>query len=427
MKRFVFAIVFSLTALLPRASFAAGSPSSCSAPTLNEYYCTCSMSTATGPIYATATSTESCNTACAAYTDAAAWTFEQCSNSGGSLHVQRLGMGSVTATPSTGAQTSTTSTPPKADPLFPNLNVDIPGLNKSEFSVTNSGGSVKSNFLGVYIEAVYSWLIGAAALIAVTMMMIGGLQYAMARGKAAYIDKAKKRMTNAITGLILLLAAYDIAFLINPDLVVFHALEPRYVDAIAYVAESGDSSGDVSIGSPPEDVVCDSSSSIYEIATSMAGNVTYRLGGKGGDAPFRAESKKDSKGVSYSSYCPDGQLCLDCSGFVSYVAKCKGLSSAGESGGTAGIFSGSAAEKVVSCNAQAINGVNLQAGDLIGWPTVGDEYGHVFMYIGDGYIMDSRGGIGREPGRAVTKKSTTFACDNYMDTDHGLYVRRRSQ
>lgn len=93
-----------------------------------------------------------------------------------------------------------------------NLNVDV-------------GSLTEAGDIGEYIVAAYDWLIPAAALIAVTMMMIGGLQYAFARGKSGYIDKGKKRITNAIAGLVLLLSAYVIARLIDPRLVSFDALK----------------------------------------------------------------------------------------------------------------------------------------------------------------------------------------------------------
>ncbi len=76
-----------------------------------------------------------------------------------------------------------------------------------------------------YINVVYTWLLPAAALVAVVMMMIGGLQYTLARGKSKYIDKAKTRITNAITGMVLLLSAFVILNLIDPRLVSFDALK----------------------------------------------------------------------------------------------------------------------------------------------------------------------------------------------------------
>ncbi len=76
-----------------------------------------------------------------------------------------------------------------------------------------------------YINVVYTWLLPAASLVAVVMMMIGGLQYTLARGKPKYIDKAKTRITNAITGVVILLSIFVILNLIDPRLVSFDALK----------------------------------------------------------------------------------------------------------------------------------------------------------------------------------------------------------
>jgi Type IV secretion system pilin len=76
-----------------------------------------------------------------------------------------------------------------------------------------------------YINLVYTWMLPAASLVAVVMMMIGGLQYTLSRGKPKYIEKAKTRITNAITGMVILLSAFVILNLIDPRLVSFDALK----------------------------------------------------------------------------------------------------------------------------------------------------------------------------------------------------------
>ncbi len=324
---------------------------------------------------------------------------------------------------------------PKRDPIVPVLNVKIPGLcDMSEGGIcweglnttTTSDGTQHSNLLGFYVNAVYIYLIGAGALIATTMLMIAGIQYATARGDSKQVDHAKKRIGNAVAGIILLLLAYNIAFLINPATTTFEALSLKSIDPILYVNNSGDYSGAVDFSQvvKPGPVICDQSSSVYDIAKSMEGNVTYRLGGKGGPPPYPYDSKKDGSGVGYKTYCPEGQLCLDCSGYAAYLASCAGLSPAGESGGTTGIFA--SAEKVTSCTNDAVNGKTLNPGDMIGWSAMGTGYGHVFTYVGQGKISDSAGS-GRSPGRAVSMKDTTWACNNYMNEVHGLYVVRRAQ
>jgi len=55
----------------------------------------------------------------------------------------------------------------------PVLSVEIPGL---EFTPAfdSGGNAIVSNYIGEYIQAVYNWLIPAASLLAVVMLMIAG-------------------------------------------------------------------------------------------------------------------------------------------------------------------------------------------------------------------------------------------------------------
>ena len=135
-------------------------------------------------------------------------------------------------------------------PIFPCLNVPLPGLNqtrgtedimaaasretgynldtgiKKEKCTWNGiiSSRSESNLLGEYVKALYSYLLGAATVVALTFLMIGGVQYALSRGDTGMLGKAKDRIKNAITGLVLLLLAYNIAFLIDPGTVLFQPL-----------------------------------------------------------------------------------------------------------------------------------------------------------------------------------------------------------
>lgn len=129
-----------------------------------------------------------------------------------------------------GSTKSTTTTAENGskdkDFIIPVLNVKIPGFKEFTSPVKSQNGTYTTiNFLGEYINAIYGWALGAGALVAVVMMMLGGLQYVLSRGKAKYIEKAKKRITNAITGIVLLFAAYTIGFLIDPSTTTLQSLE----------------------------------------------------------------------------------------------------------------------------------------------------------------------------------------------------------
>ncbi len=134
------------------------------------------------------------------------------------------------------------------DYIVPDLLVPIPGFSNSsnennDFSIPTKsadGSQTSVNFIAEYINAVYGWILGAAALVAVVMMMLGGLQYVLARGKPKYIEKAKTRITNAITGIVLLLAAYNIAFLIDPRLTNLTEIGVTNVEGIEYFPPEGE-------------------------------------------------------------------------------------------------------------------------------------------------------------------------------------------
>ena len=116
----------------------------------------------------------------------------------------------------------------------PVLGIDIPGFNPELSDSYFGGGSFQSNVLGEYVRAVYAWLISAGAIVAVLMIMIGGVQYMMAGGSQGAIGQAKERMRNAVVGLILLLGAYTVAFLIDPNTVAFETLTLKYIEGIEF-------------------------------------------------------------------------------------------------------------------------------------------------------------------------------------------------
>lgn len=72
--------------------------------------------------------------------------------------------------------------------------------------------------LADYINVFYSWMMKAGFIIAIVFVMIGGLQYVISAG-GGDVGAAKKRINNAIIGLILLSSVHLILFLVNPELV----------------------------------------------------------------------------------------------------------------------------------------------------------------------------------------------------------------
>lgn len=84
-------------------------------------------------------------------------------------------------------------------------------------------GSVPPNAEGLtmYLAQLFWFLLSAAVILALVMLVIGGVEYVGSAGNTSLLGDAKARMLNALLGLVLALASWLILNLINPDLVEF--------------------------------------------------------------------------------------------------------------------------------------------------------------------------------------------------------------
>jgi len=129
--------------------------------------------------------------------------------------------------------------------LTPKMSVDIPDLKFTE--IVQEGTSLQINYLADYISAIYLWLIGSATLIAIVMIMIGGLQWTLSGGSVmgdggkSSASAAKTRIKNAVIGLVLLMSTYMILFIVNPNLVKLAFPELEAIPLVDLPNESGTS------------------------------------------------------------------------------------------------------------------------------------------------------------------------------------------
>lgn len=111
----------------------------------------------------------------------------------------------------------------EASLMAPNLQVTIPGLDLSKSVVygTDSNGCPKgfvcANTIERYLNGVYKFAAGAGVTFAIVLIMIGGAQYAVGSA-AGSIEAGKKRMTNAVIGLVLVFSVHAILTFVNPDI-----------------------------------------------------------------------------------------------------------------------------------------------------------------------------------------------------------------
>ncbi|MEK7529907.1 MAG: pilin, partial [Patescibacteria group bacterium] len=122
----------------------------------------------------------------------------------------------------------------EASLLTPNLQVTIPGLDLSKSVVYGTGsngcakGFVCANTIERYLNGVYKFAAGAGVTFAIVLIMIGGAQYAVGSA-AGSIEAGKKRITNAMIGLVLVLSVHAILTFVNPDIATLGALKLEVV------------------------------------------------------------------------------------------------------------------------------------------------------------------------------------------------------
>ncbi|MFH2063530.1 MAG: hypothetical protein ABIJ46_05285 [bacterium] len=121
-------------------------------------------------------------------------------------------------------------------PVTPRLAIDIPTIRLSDATAA-TGRFVDIPWLADYIAGMFRFAIPAAAVMAVVMMMIGGVQWTISAGDSGRIGQAKKRITDAAIGLAILVGSYALLATINPNLVLLPTLRIQSVEreTIEYV------------------------------------------------------------------------------------------------------------------------------------------------------------------------------------------------
>ena len=87
--------------------------------------------------------------------------------------------------------------------------------------------------IGQYIRAIYNYAIGIVGILAVVVMMVGGIIWITAGGNAERVGQAKAWIAAAITGLILTLCSFVILKTVNSNLVEFKSINPKPTEAPA--------------------------------------------------------------------------------------------------------------------------------------------------------------------------------------------------
>jgi hypothetical protein len=243
----------------------------------------------------------------------------------------------------------------------------------------------QKNALSTYLNIFIKILIGIAAVLAVVMIVMGGIQYMtseLVSGKA----EGKKRIMDALIGLLLALAAVILLKTINPSLL---SVEPN-IGEVSLTDYSDTPEGNATL-SP----ISISALQNYGHGIFCPGYGGITSTGQVNGALLVQIAKTFEKNVTYDNdkrFTINNSIptiYLDCSAFVDQVYACAGLSNPG--GNTTGIFS----------SKTPLNVSGLKVGDLVGWTAAdyGTKMGHVLMFIGSGQYINT-------PGKSTTGVNT---------------------
>lgn len=115
---------------------------------------------------------------------------------------------------------------PGATASTPGASAGVPGTvsDYTPLEPLKAGFSSYRNFSD-YLGTIYKLTITIGALIAVVMLVTGGVRYMLSEGFTD-IDKAKLRIRSALWGLLVLVGSFLILYSINPNLLNFNLLIP---------------------------------------------------------------------------------------------------------------------------------------------------------------------------------------------------------
>lgn len=297
----------------------------------------------------------------------------------------------------------------------PGTTTSTTGINESYLAPLPGLENASSGLQG-FLQGLFNIAIVIAGILAILMIVIGAITY-LSTDSLSGTEKGRDMMLNAVFGLILALGAWVILNTLNPNLAESLRITiPRVTltEGDSDIYGSGPTSystgGVVTAYQLPNniDFYCPGSggaSAIPQIVNSFKEKVAYRWGGKGGALPagqnFPLSPTEVAKGpymcendsgqtVPCNTFCPSGNACLDCSGFINHVRACSGSTT--YQTGTSGMVSHPDAEPVdmnsLNGNGTQIGSYVLVPGDILVWN------GHVVVYYGNGKVAESVGGPG---------------------------------
>lgn len=115
----------------------------------------------------------------------------------------------------------------------PVLEIPIPTIQLSTAKVQTEGDikNIDIPWIAQYFTGIYKYAVGIGGFIAAVMLMLGGLQY-LTSADSTRTSAAKKRITDSLTGLVIILGSYLLLTALNPDLTTFSSMKILQIERI---------------------------------------------------------------------------------------------------------------------------------------------------------------------------------------------------
>ncbi len=118
---------------------------------------------------------------------------------------------------------------------MPDLKVSIPGFVnfKQPDFCKGSKTEICVNWIGLYIAGIVNYATAVVGILAVIVLMLGGVRWLTAGGNSQAVSEAQTWIKNSIFGLVLTLCSYLLLVTINPSLVTFTPLRLTWIEALS--------------------------------------------------------------------------------------------------------------------------------------------------------------------------------------------------
>jgi hypothetical protein len=212
--------------------------------------------------------------------------------------------------------------------ITPTLAVNIPGVNFSQLKVQDDGGEkyIDIPYIAQYIQGIYAYILGAAGILAIAMILWGGIKWVSAAGNSEMVSSAQKNISNALIGLVLTLASYLVLSTINPELVNLKSLHINFVKRItedAWFQDHGTADPFASAGAASMAADAAFAESSYAAISSIpfdkklgwAGNIKNYCNQKGAKQASTREEKIEflvKAVLGWAKTCVQNGLCAYC-------------------------------------------------------------------------------------------------------------------